>query len=231
MQKWVPCQLVYSYTFNDNSFATQKHCHSMQKQMCTVLNNLIDIILNVLALFLRVLFTMLIINREIHMPLWFVWYTENYKAITKCVHFVWTFFIFGVSWIRSPSRPSFILKIAAGSAALKSFHSGPASLLWLPDFDVLYLNTAQAKKPRQTLDSSPEESGWMQPNSDTCHFVSYISTPSNINVMNEEIQLHALLSAWWDGWSHSLTAWIWEPGRGFGARWVIVSILNSQSEI
>lgn len=42
---------------------------------------------------------------------------------------------------------------------------------------LMYLDIVQAKQAQQTSDS-PEESEWMQPNSDTCHFVFCISTPS-----------------------------------------------------
>lgn len=151
------------------------------------------------------------------------------KVITNWFDLVWTFFFFTGSWIHSPRRPTFVLKNAAGSATLKSFHFSPASLGWLHAWLLMYLDIVQAKQAQQTSES-PEESEWMQPNSDTCHFVFCISTPSpRMSPFNEgrNTVLHTnfQLLPWWDCWPCSLSAWIWEPGRSFFCvRWVTVRI-------
>lgn len=122
--------------------------------------------------------TQLIRNKDAHMGMCNVWHNKyDFTVIKVITNWVllgpFSFFLLAVEC--TALTGSFILKIAAESATLKSFHFSLASLLWLQL--LRYLDIVQAKQAQQTSDS-PEELEWMQPNSDPCHFVFCISTPS-----------------------------------------------------
>lgn len=120
-----------------------------------------------------------------------------------------------LSWIHSPWRHALKLKIAAGSATLKKaslWSSFTSVIAWL----LMYLYIVQAKQAQQTSDS-PEESGWMQSNSETCHFVFCFATPSTwmspFNKWENTVPHCSALAL--VGPLDSLSTWIWKPGGCF----------------
>lgn len=139
------------------------------------------------------------------------------------------FHFFTGSWTHSPRRPAFILKIAAESATLKSFHFGPASLLWLQGSWCTWIlcKLSRLNKLLTLLRNQSECSLILIPV--TLYFVFPPRRLECLHLMNEEIQFHTQnlqLLSWWDCWPCSLSAWIWKPGRGLDVRWVTVRILN-----
>lgn len=155
--------------------------------------------------------------------------TQCDKVISNCVHFVLTIIFLAGSRIHQPSKPTSILKTAAGSATLQSFHFSPASLLWLHHSWCTWI-LCKLSRLNKLLTLLRSQSEWnlilipvtlyfvFPPHCLEClHFNEWGNVVPHTN-------LRLLLC--WGCWPCFLSAWIWEPGRGFSVRCATLSLFN-----